>query len=80
MNVSWIPFSALGLGLLLVTLGQIQLGIFVCGAAAVAAGGLRWWLPAAQTKWLISRHASVDITASLVLGVALCILAVVLPQ
>ena len=69
---------AVAVGLLL--LDRVQVGLYVLSATLVAAGVLRWFLPASAVRLLASRRRVTDVIASMSLGLALAAVAVLLPQ
>jgi len=74
------PLTILALGLGVVVLGSDRIGLTVAGCAGLCAGVLRLTQPPERIALLVSRRKPVDVIASVVLGAALCIVALALPH
>jgi hypothetical protein len=75
-----LPMIVLVVGLVTVAVGSDKFGLCIAGAAGLLAGGLRLTQPPETIAWLVSRRKPVDVAASLVLGAALCVVALSLPH
>lgn len=71
---------ALLTGLALVAIGQWRIGVSVCGAGMLAAGGGRLVIPERSAGLLRVRRRANDVLVMLALGVALIALAILLPD
>ncbi len=72
--------AAVGIGLLLVALGSWRAGIRLCGAALGVAGTARLVVPERMTGLLRVRRRTSDALLMLGMGVALFVLAVIVPE
>ncbi|MCZ2806410.1 DUF3017 domain-containing protein [Modestobacter sp. VKM Ac-2983] len=68
-----------GAGLLLVSHGRWRLGLVVMGFALIAAATLRLLLPLRRIGFLAVRSQRVDVTLTGVAGVALAVIALLIP-
>lgn len=75
-----VPLLVLAAGLAVLVVGSDKVGLIMCGAAGLIAGALRLTQPPETIGWLVSRRKPVDIAASLILGAALCVVALALPH
>lgn len=75
-----LPLFVLAIGLLVLVLGSNRVGLVICGVAGLIAGVLRLTQPPESIGWLVSRRKPVDIAASVILGAALCVVALALPH
>jgi Protein of unknown function (DUF3017) len=71
---------AVGFGLALVATGPWRTGVGVCGGALIAAGLGRVAIPERMSGLLRVRRRPADVIIMLVLGIALVILAAVVPD
>lgn len=69
-----------GLGLVVAAVVEGQLGAFVIALALLLAAGLRLALPTERAGWLAVRSRGLDAALLLVVGFALAVLAVTVPD
>jgi len=75
-----LPLLVLLAGLLVLVVGSDRVGLVLCGVSGLTAGVLRLTQQPESIGWLVSRRKPVDIAASVILGAALCVVALALPH